>query len=180
MGYKITYETEAWASATKSELRDVQREVFRLIGLWWHRTKKAIHFTDKGARLYKFAPRAGNRGSGKKYKGSYAWHKVTRKAYHDGIKPLGENKPNVWSGTSRASVMASNKVIPRATSSTKGHVEIIMPAPALNYRNPKSKTAPSEEITRVAPSEESEMSQIAPVFFEKRLLRNRRKRKLIG
>ncbi len=179
MPFTSELQLDGFAAATKRDLQNAQRDTWRFIGLWWHRTLKAVKFTKRGATRYKYAPRSGNPGSGRRFKGSYAQAKVLKTKYRGlGVPSIGENKPNVWSGRSRASAMAGRKVKATASSSGKGSVDITINAPALNFKNPKSKAHPRKEVTATTSAEISEMERVSLNRFEKNVTRIRRKKTL--
>lgn len=185
---KVRIEIDGFAAATKTDLRNMQRDTWAFTGKYWHRTYKAIKFTRAGARRYKYAPRKGDPGGGRPFKGSYQEAKLLRKPFFsrdagDGFDstaplPIGEVKPLVWSGRSRASAKASRKVNATARSSGKGKVDIIINAPALNFKQPKSKTNPRAEVTATIPAEISQMEKISLQRFERNLNRVRRRKKV--
>lgn len=75
------------------EWNEILRDGWFSIGRMWHRLYVPRHFTKAGAREYRYTPRKGESGSGRRFKGSY----VARK-----IKRWGHALPLVWTGESRA------------------------------------------------------------------------------
>lgn len=180
---RIRIELDGIAAATKTDLRNIQRTTWRFVGLFWHRTYKAIHFTKRAMRRYGYTPRRGDPGSGRRFKGSYQELKLLRKPLFKGSNagtPIGEVKPLVWSGRSRALAMASRKVEATAKSSGRGRVDIIINAPALNFSGPKGRINMRREMETVTAQEELQMGKVASERFIKELNRLNRRRTAKG
>ena len=185
----IKYEADGFAAASKTDLRDVQRDVWGTTGKYWHANYKAVKFTRRGYRLYNYTPRKGDPGSGRRFKGSYQEAKLLKKPLFskstDGFDstaplPIGEVKPNVWSGRSRASALANNKVEATARSSGSGKVVIYINAPALNFHLPSSKVRPRDEVTAIIDPELREMEKVGVNRFEAKLLKLRKRKTIKG
>lgn len=139
---KVT-KTGSTPDVSKREFNRIKKRSYRSVGRFWHNSgMKAEHFTDKGRRKYKYAPRKGERlpRSSKAFKSSYSGRKLRQKGH---LLPL------VFSGDSRSLALSRRKVV--ATS--KG-MRAIVNAPGLNRRNPASKIDMRDEMTRVTPDEE--------------------------
>lgn len=186
----VKYEADGFAAASRGDLRNVQRDVWATTGYYWHDNYKAVKFTRRGYRLYNYTPRKGDPGGGRSFKGSYQEAKLLKKplfsvAGGDGFEsnaplPIGEVKPNVWSGRSRASAMANRKVHATAKSSGSGKVDITINAPALNLHLPSSKVRPREEVTAIIDPEIRQMEKVGVGRFDKKLLRLRKKKTIKG
>jgi hypothetical protein len=176
MKVKQKLEADGLMAATRTDLRNAQRETWSDVGLEWHRTMKAEKFTKAGAAKHNFTPRRGDYGSGVPFKGSYTQAKILRRRNGQGVRSIGENRPNVWSGQSRSQAMASNKVTAKAKSFDQGSVDIHINAPALNFKNPKSKVHPSKEVTSVNQPQLSTLEGFAGKRFESHITSARRKK----
>lgn len=121
----------------------IYKEGFTLALTFWHFQFRPKHFTHAGAREYKYTPRKGESGSGRKFKGSYTARK---------LKQFGHTRPLEYSGTSKA--LSSQQNI-KATS--KGGRAIIR-APALNFRHPNSEIRMRDEMTRVSDAERQKLA----------------------
>lgn len=186
---RVKYEADGFAAASKTDLRAVQRDVWNTAGLYWHDNYKAVKFTRRAYRLYNYTPRKGDPGSGRRFKGSYQEAKLLKKPLFskasDGFDssaplPIGEVKPNVWSGQSRASAMANRKVRATARSAGQGKVEITINARALNLHAPRSKVRPHVEVTAIIDPELREMEEVGVNRFDAKLLKLRKKKTIKG
>jgi len=177
--HKIKLELDGFAAARPSDLKAVQKSTWKFLGKFWHRTYKAIKFTKRGSTKYGFAPRSGMPGSGKAFRGSYSEAKLLRKPFFrnsDSGLPIGEVKPNVWSGRSRSEAMSNQIVHATARKSGQGRVDIIISGNKLNIHNPASKTRPKHDVTSIVSSELREMERVGAKRFAKELLRVRRRK----
>ena len=174
MRLKQKIEADGLMSATRTDLRTAQRETWADTGLYWHEHFKAEKFSRAGAALHNFTPRQGDYGSGVPFKGSYTQAKVLRRKNGQGVQAIGENQPNVWSGRSRSQAMASKRVSAKAKSASQGYVDIHIDAPALNFKNPKSKVHPTKEVTSVSRSQITILEKFAGDRFEKHVTSIRR------
>lgn len=179
MAYRIQMELGGFSAAGKSDLQKVQKSTWKFLGKFWHRMYKAIKFTKRGSTKYGFAPRSGMPGSGKAFKGSYSEAKLLRKPFFrnsDSGLPIGEVKPNVWSGRSRAEAMSNQIVHATARSSGRGRVDIVISGKKLNIHNPASATRPKQDVTSIISSELRKMEEVGRIRFAKELQRiNKRK-----
>lgn len=174
---KVRIESDGFIAATGRDLQNTQRDTWAFAGRYWHRNYKAVHFTKRGARLYKYTPRRGEPGSGRRFKGSYTELKLLRKPLFEGStagRPIGEVKPLVWSGMSRSAALASRRVEATARSSGHGAVDIIFAAPNLNRTGKRINMV--DEVKRVHSQEVKQMELVSGKYFERRLTRIRRKR----
>lgn len=156
------------SSATDSQRRDALRAAMRTVGLMWHREYKPLKFRNSATRRYDLKPRMGERGSPAPFRGSYTQKK---------LKKFGHTRPFEWSGKSRQSAMASNRVIAKATSSKQGRCEAIVVAPKFN-RSVGQRINLREEFERVLPEEFRALTKEALRAYRSQLtaiLRNRRR-----
>jgi len=124
------------------ERNAIQKDAFIETLTYWHTHHRQKHFTNAGAVEYGYLPRSGDRGSRRKFVGSYTQRKLLK---------FGHTRPLEFSGASRA--LSANRNV-KATSKT---ARCIISAPALNFRNPKSPIRMREEMTRVSPAERIEL-----------------------
>lgn len=127
------------------ELRPAQKNGFEIIGKVWHKNSRPKHFTKAGAREYGYTPRVGDRGSGRRFHGSYTEEK---------LKSFGHTKPLVFTGLSER----FTRVEDVRTTSKGGRV--VMNAPAFNFRNPNSKIDMRAEMTEVSSAEQSGLVEL--------------------
>ena len=120
-----------------------KKEAFIEAGKLWHRHYRPKHFTLKGAREYGYAPRSGERGSGRGFKGSYTARK---------LKKFGHTRPLVYTGES---AQLARILDVRGTS--KGSRTIIH-ARGFNRRNPKSEINMRDEMTRISDREAQQLT----------------------
>jgi hypothetical protein len=127
-----------------------RNEVYKAGYVWtlthWHREMRPKHFTHAGATEYRYAPRRGERGGGRRFEGSYTQRK---------LKKYGHTRPLEFTGESKR---ASADLKIKATS--KGG-RCILSTPRLNYRHPDSQVRAREEMTRVS---DREVAVLARVF----------------
>lgn len=155
----------------KGRFRDnAFRPSLRFVGLLYQRKYLPLKFTRAAYRRYNLSPRSGDPGSGHAFLGSYQWKKLNGFKNEEGLPSTRTTKPFVYTGRSEQSGKRG-KVTARAASSGTGHVEITIPAPALNFRPEGSKVNLGEEIRRVSQQEERELEEIMARDIEKRVNR---------
>lgn len=133
------------------ELNNVNRELMEELGWHWHRRIRPKHFRNSATTEYGYAPRAGERGSGRPWKGSYTYLK---------LRFYGHTRPLVLTGESEQATETSGRVEATATK-TKAQAKVRMDAPALNFKNPKSRIDLRDELTRVSPRDEQDLTHLA-------------------
>ncbi len=160
--FKVKY-TGAVPSVARQALGRIKRESWRQTGEHWHGRYRPKHFRRSGAREYGYAPRTGEPGSSNP-KGGYMRRKRREK---------GHSLPLVWSGTSRQLTRLRDV---RATS--KG-ARVVMNAPGLNRRHPKSRINMRDEMTRISVRERTQLTKVLDGGLDRRLrqIRTRRTRK---
>lgn len=144
------------------EQNRISREVALRIGEFWYDRYFENHFTPKGAREYGYEPRSGEKGSGRRFQGSYHERKW---------KESGHGKPLMFSGKSYDFLK-----IPRLRiTSTRGvaTLRILLGAPAFNLfgkggRYGTSKVDMRHDITAVTDQEKQEMAEYAGSQFMER------------
>jgi len=125
----------------RRELNNINREVFKETGEWFHGRYVKKRFTRRGAAELGFTPR------------KPATVRIKKKLF-------GHNLPNVFSGGSRA--LARIRNVKATATNKRAQARIILRTPLLNLKNPKSTIHPAEEIRRVSDNEAARTSvQIA-------------------
>lgn len=155
---------------TKADMRDAGRAAMRLAGWMWHRRYKGFHFQSFAGAKYGYAQRA------PRYKNSrFAFGKQ---------RTAGPPRPLVFTGESERLAMASNKVVARATAFDRYHADVIVNAPALNYRNKNSTIDMRKEMTTLLPAESKQLeAEFARGFIghiTQRIATKRATRRLAG
>jgi hypothetical protein len=176
MPLKIIVTRRGVEALTTRQQRDCLRESMRVIAEGWHDNYKLLKFAKSAMRRYNLTPRSGDPGSGRAFRGSYQWAKLKRRKNGDGAQAIGEVKPFVWSGRSRTLAMASRKVVATAKSSTRARSEAVINAPALNFKNPKSKVNAREEMERVIPAETAVLEGDGAREYSNQITRQRAQR----
>jgi len=124
------------------KLNPWKKAAYAATGVDWHRTALPKHFTRAGAREYDYSPRKGEPGNRyrKGFKRSYTGQKLAQ---------FGHTLPLVYSGESRALSRLRD-----VRASGKG-VRIVLNAPGLNRRHPKSKINMRREVLALSPADEA-------------------------
>lgn len=143
-------ETGPTPKLLRKQLNTIHRETAIDLGSHWHAHYRAKHFTHAGATEYGYQPRAGERGSGRAFRGSYTARKLK---LHNHTRPL------VWSGRSEA--LAAIRDI-RATA-VKGSAtsRVVIHARALNWRRSEKSPDMRREMTTISKSEAAELTALA-------------------
>ena len=128
----------------RRERNKIQKEGFEYALTYWHGKFREKHFTHAGATEYKYLPRSGERGHGRKFKGSYNQQK---------LRKFGHTRPLEFSGESRQ-LTRTLKI--KATSKSG---RCILNARKFNFRNPKSKIDMRDEMTRVSDPERTVLAE---------------------
>ena len=129
----IRIEKDGVAGITRSALGDVGRAAVRRPALLWWRKFLPIHFTNRASNRYGYAPRSGEPGSGRAFRGSYSEAKLKRKKIA-GVQAIGEVKPLVWSGRSRERATSSPNIETVAQNFRSFEARVILDVPALNFK----------------------------------------------
>jgi hypothetical protein len=132
---------------TKRQHNAVNKWSYKQSGKLWHSTYREKHFTQQGAREYRYAFR------------SKAYMKAKKEA-------KGHRRPLEWSGTSR--MLAGIRDI----RSTAKAGRVFINAPALNFR-PRRKNGVAinmrEEMTTVSDREQKKMGDTFGVEYTRRI-----------
>ena len=139
--------------ARPKDQRDALRAAMQAVGDTWDYRYKMLKFRDLAVRRYGLAPRRGEPGSGRAFKGSYAEAKLKRRANGQNVRSIGESKPFVWSGNSRERAQHNARVKATAASSTRGECQNIIDVPTLNLTPEGGRINLREEFERVTDDE---------------------------
>lgn len=133
-----------------------------------------LKFRTLAVRRYNLKPRRGNPGSGRAFAGSYAQAKVERRrlyAFSNEPLPIGENKPFVWSGRTRASAAASRGIRVFARSAQRASAAAVVRVRQLSRAGRGKRIDLLEEFQRVAPVERQELTPLSERRYDKELAR---------
>lgn len=150
------------------QLNTIAREVSQEVGLFWHRNYLDKHFTPAGAREYRaavpgsFVPRSGEKGSGRRFQGSYQERKWKLFGHGNPLEYSGES--HLWLKFPRLRITATN---------AQSRLRILLGAPNFNRfgsggRYGTSKVDMSKDITAITDRETEEMTMFAGDEFLKR------------
>jgi hypothetical protein len=139
---RFKLDVDGLAAIPPSVRRNVFRDAIGDAGDWWWTNRLPLHFTNQAYAIWGYTRR----------QPGYERAKRQRRANGNGVRAIGEVKPNVWSGESRERSRTKD-VRPKAASSTRCHVDVVINAPALNFKNPKSAVNPRAEVTALTESE---------------------------
>ncbi|MGB0714271.1 MAG: hypothetical protein ACPGXK_00220 [Phycisphaerae bacterium] len=142
--FRVT-QTGPMPREVRKQLPLIKKKAFMAAGRFWHRYFRPKHFTAKGAREYGYAPRKGERGSGRAFKGSYTARKLKR---------FGHTRPLVYTGES-----AQLARIMDVRGTSRGSRTVIH-ARGLNRRNPNSTINMRDEMTRISRGEVQRLTKL--------------------
>jgi hypothetical protein len=168
---KVSIRTEGPTAATAKDRRDALREAFAYLAGLWDKLFKMKRFGPGARNRYRLQPRAGDTGSGRKYKGSYTEAKALRRANGDGVRAVGETRPFVWSGATRSTVQSTHKIVAKAASAERGYAENIFDVPTLNLTPRKGTIKLREEFQRVTEEERKLLEGLGAQHYENNLRR---------
>lgn len=130
------------------EAKRIVRRANKSVPINWIGTYLPRHFGNQATRRYRYTPRAGERGSGRRFKGSYTDHK---------LKTYGHTRPLEYTGQARRGTETNN----RASSTVNRATAHLPGARGLNRRYRGSKINMVEELTRVLEEENQELDRRA-------------------
>jgi hypothetical protein len=165
----VTITTEGPTASTASQRRDALREGFAAIARLWDKLYKMLRFSYGARARYGLAPRSGEPGSGRKFKGSYTEAKLKRKTNGAGVRAIGETRAFVWSGDSRAKVKSMHKIVAKAASSSRGYAENIFDVPTLNLTPKGGKIKLREEFQKVREDERANLEGLGARVYENQI-----------
>jgi hypothetical protein len=125
----------------KNDVKDAIRAAMQGMGVHWRRRFLPKHFTHAGAREYGYHPRAGEKGSHRKYYGSYT---------HQKLRKMNHTLPLVYSGEMRRQALFGLQKV-RAIAHRDGEFTVKMRMPnKANYKNSHSRIHPIQELRKVS------------------------------
>lgn len=156
------------AGIGKRQLQAIGRAAVYAVGFYWWKNYLPIHFTRAALNRYKYAPRQGDPGGGRPFKGSYAELKVKRGTFiNESIPAIGENKPFVWSGRSREQALGSSHVTATAKNHQTYEARVMIPANTLNFL--RGRINADKEIRATTRVEEMKLEEVFGANFEAEL-----------
>lgn len=148
-------------------LQEVGRTAIFATGFYWWQHYLPIHFTRRALKRYNYAPRQGDPGGGRPFKGSYSEAKIKRRKNGDGVQAIGENKPFVWSGRSREQATGTPNITATAKDYQTYTCHVAVPANTLNFL--RGRINADKEIRATTPEEERQLEQIFADVYEAEL-----------
>lgn len=147
------------AGLKPKQIRDAARAGMQAVGDHWIAKMLPRHFLQSATARYNYTPRDPIYRRRKRLGGEIA-----------GIRSIKEDNPLVWSGRSRERSKAARNEA-KAVSSTNAYADVIINAPALNFRYKGSQINMREEVTHVLPTEVEELAALFTKVFERELER---------
>jgi len=132
----VTY-TGHVPGVAKRRLPRMKKAAYTAAAVDWHQTARPKHFSRAGAREYNYKPRKGERGNAhpKGFKRSYTGRKLAK---------YGHTLPLVYSGLTQGLTRQ------RDVRATATGCKVVIHAPGLNRRHPKSQITMRLEMTAVS------------------------------
>jgi hypothetical protein len=145
------------AALKPSQIRAAARVALRAVGETWINRFLPLHFQNIAFARYGYTPRQ-----------PYYRMRKRKRVEIGGVRAIGEDKPLVFSGRSRERAKAA-RVDAKAPSSTRAYADIIIDAPALNFKPTGSTVNMRDEVTRVTQEEQDILSNVFVRAFEAEL-----------
>lgn len=153
------------AGLKANDIREAARTALRAVGRLWIDKFLPIHFTNAANSRYGYTARS-----------QYYRYRKRQKAEIGGFRAIGEDKPLVWSGRSRERAKMA-RAEAKAPSSRSAYVDIIIDAPALNFKPTGSTIDMRDEVTRVIQPEIDELAALFVREFDAALEKKGRSRR---
>lgn len=147
------------AGLKPSQVRAAARAAMKSVGDQWIKKFLPRHFNQRATARYGYTLRD-----------PYYRRRKRRRQQINGVRSIGEDKPLVWSGQSRERAKAA-RTDAKAPSSTRAYADIVINAPALNFRYQDSRINMREEATRVLPAEAEELAALFVKTIDRELTR---------
>ena len=166
----IKYQGAAPGNIGQREYNEFVRMMFRAMGVEWHDSYRAKHFTRAGASEYGYAPREGERGNvpPEGFRRSYTGQK---------LRTEGHTRPLVLSGESEQ--QTRRKDIRATATKRRAKVRVHLHAPKLNFRNPHSKTHPVIEMTTISRQEKTPLKRAGSAVLAAEMKAYRKRRRVV-
>lgn len=162
MGYEVRISELQGLGLKPRAIGSAMRRTMLVYPLGWNERYLPLHFGNAASGRYAYAPRSGERGSGRKFRGSYTHRKLLR--YH-------HTRPLEYTGEGRARALGGK----RATS-TRETATAIVPARVFNFRNPHSRVDMRGELTKVLEPEQDQLETLAQRKLDAELARAEKRR----
>ncbi len=159
MSVKASITIDGVAGLKPNQVRAAARVAMQAVGDYWIKHFQPRHYQANATALYGYAPRS-------------ATYRRRKRAFAEfaGVRSIGEDKPLVWSGRTRELAKAA-RTEAKAPSSTRAYADVIINAPALNFKGGVSKIDMRGEATRVLPAEAEVLAALFVGVFERELTR---------
>ena len=153
-----TYTQTGIGALTRTQINTEAREAIRETGEEWFEEYLPKHFGRNARSLYRYAPRSGDRGSGRRFRGSYQARK---------LRQFGHTRPLEFRGDTKRRQLRSKNI--KATATSRRARATIFLLQAWNRRNPHSNINMLDEVRTVIPSEERELGEFNAERLDDRL-----------
>lgn len=156
---KASITLDGIAGLKANDVRAAARKALAAVGGRWILKYLPLHFKQSAHARYGYLPRDKGYRLRKRLGGDIA-----------GVESIREDKPLVWSGRSREHARQA-RVVTKAASSTYAYADVIINAPALNFRYQNSKIDMRDEVTRITQSELQDLADLFVREFDRELER---------
>jgi hypothetical protein len=148
---------DGMAAMKPADIRAAGRAALRVVGMYWITNYLPLHFKKTAFQRYGYTPRNPSYSKRKRAGGTIG-----------GVEAIGEDLPLVWSGRSRERSRNSRFALENNSgNSVAGNV--IINAPALNFRPTGSRIDMRDEVTRVNNQEIRTLADVFTRHFEDEL-----------
>lgn len=155
MAILLTAKITGFAALKPSQIKPLMFAALEDTGRRWRDKYLPGHFTNAAAAKYGYGKRKGERGSDRRFRGSYTARKIKEKKH---------SLPLVWSGASRDESLKT-KLIKASGTAKSARVRVTV-SKGFNRRHPNSKIRMGEEVTTVLPAEAKDLSAYLVNRFE--------------
>jgi len=147
----VRYELYGTEKLGKRHINNAMRRTLYAVGVRWVRRYLKLHFGNRATRRYGYAPRSGEAGSGRPFRGSYTQRKLKSQGHTRPLEHSGEGK--------RLALYGKKSIKATATGGQKAEAQVTITLPRkFNRVNPKSKTRPPDEIRATNATELEELA----------------------
>ena len=153
------------AALKPGDIRAAARVAMKAVGDYWVKNYLPLHFQNTAFFRYGYTPR--NPG--------YRKRKLAG-AILGGAQSIGEDRPLVWSGRSLERAKAA-RVEAKAPSAALAYADVVINAPALNFRPKGSRIDMRAEVTRVNATEAEFLAASFTKEFDRELVRMGKKKR---
>lgn len=162
--HKVTTKKTGVAALTKTQVRAELRESIAGVGAADHRIRKKRKHYQSASRRYGHAIRDPR----------YVRSKFRKKRNGQGVQAIGDPRDFVWSGRSKALLMANNRINAVAPSSREARVDVFYVAPQFNLSKLSDGTPLRDEWLLSRQDETEELFEIGFKGHLKRLAKSAR------